>query len=81
MAATLADVRRYLNALPLICWLDEIIAHLYEITQLTCGRADALESKRNERVPSATNHVDEDQQAVLCLVHFRVLDFARIGGS
>jgi hypothetical protein len=32
MAATLACVERYLNARHLICWLDEVIAHLSELT-------------------------------------------------
>ena len=78
IAATLVCFRRYLNARRLICWSDEVIAHLFEIEQLTCNGASDLESEGNERVPSATNQVDEDQASCLCLAHFGVLDFARI---
>jgi hypothetical protein len=81
MAATLTGFERYLNARCLICWLDEVIAHLFEMQQLICTRARHWESQRNERISSTTNHVDEDQYAVFCLVHFGMLDFARIGGS
>jgi hypothetical protein len=64
MAVTLACVERYLNARGVICWLDEVIAHTSEIKQLTCSGASALEFEQNERAPSGTNQVDEDQQAV-----------------
>jgi len=64
MASSLACAERYLNARRLICWLDEVIAYLYEIKQLTCNEASDSESEGNERVPSATNQVDEDRQAV-----------------
>ena len=64
MAVTLACVERYLNARRLVCWLDKVIADPAEINQVTCTGASALESERNDRAASATNQVDEDQQAV-----------------
>jgi hypothetical protein len=69
----------YLNAQRLIYWSEKVIAHLHEIKQLTGSGADDLESERNERVPSATNHVAEDQYAVFAWSLLGVLDFARIG--